>query len=1050
MQSLTGQYVSVIPRTIPSGGVGHVVDFEGTLVAQLAELKRVMLNAHDSCLRSFLDEAAELPPSAPSPVTAHPPTTSPGSSGWLGPRVLVTDLQEGPAVAQATCSENSVESYELSRRSSLTKANGDRNAKQHSPNHKALHAHFDSAVGRATEPSDECEIEDVSEEIRTVEAPEAASGGVTTHNNGNTLQAWGQGSASRPNPHLAVKTHSRTGSKGSSNSAASTNTVPTSALRPEHGDSPPQKASNLSCLASKVTSARVSFIDGSAPGTSDYRGPSCGLSKSVPASAIHSARVSFVNPAPVPGSTQPVIIQTGNGHRIRVNESRSMPNSRRGSQKRPEDMMHDAHSLELQIPSMERISLALDRHLSLQGDSNKRGSLVSRKNERISIEDAIISATDLRSEMAQDFDHFARVSEAPSGVEDGVESQPIDRDSMRSDGAHVGFEPYACWKEKVHRFSVSVKSQKQNPAEDESVHKEMDEDSDDEVAQSKHYSENADDNPRRFSAQRTMNRLLARFMVPPSHKLRILWDMFSAVILFWDFLILPLEFYDLTEVRLLNTMGWVTRLFWTTDFPFSFFTGFQTPSGRVEMRPWKVVRNYLSSLWFPFDILILSFDWLEMAYEELSGFSIARLGRIGKLTRLMRLLRLGRVRRIKNLPTCISSLVFMLNSDFVFVLSEILGIMLMLAGLAHILGCIWYNLGKRDGWVEQDRLETRSLDYRYVTSFSWSLTQLTFGGGGIGLKFDERLFSVGTALVGFLVSVTVVSSITSSMTRLQIIRAGQSSQVSMLNQYLFDNGISTKVALRVQRNAMYALEQQKKNTPESSIELLDLVSEPLRVELHYEIHMPVVCHHPFFKCYNEVNAAAMRRICHVAISTLPLSRGDVLFSTGEVPREPCMYFNLHGKMKYHREGWPEAFKVRLFQHGDWACEAAPWTPWVHHGVMRARAECKLMMIDCKSFQEIAAQFRRNEFYPQKFAQAYLEALNKADPGTLTDLDDANLGVDEICENVFNISQKRLGLKRVGSKHFRRSECRGLERTNSTWSLTKTTGRLVNHRRSFGS
>lgn len=332
----------------------------------------------------------------------------------------------------------------------------------------------------------------------------------------------------------------------------------------------------------------------------------------------------------------------------------------------------------------------------------------------------------------------------------------------------------------------------------------------------------------------------------------------------------------------------------------------------------------------------------------------------------------------------------------------------------------------------------------YVTTFSWSLSALTFGGSSIGVNLGERCFAVGTAFLGFLVSVTVVSSITSSMTRLQIIQATQSSQVSMLNQYLFDHGISTKVALRVQRNAMYALAQQKKNTPESSIELLAVVSEPLRIELHYEIHMPVVCQHPFFKCYNEVNSAAMRRLCHVAVSTLDLSRGDVLFNNGEVPQESCMYFNIHGKMKYSREGWDGPSATVTLSHGDWACEACPWTPWVHYGMMRAKAESKLLLLDSERFQETAAQFQKREFYPRKFAQDFVAALNKADPDTLTDLYDPNLGVEEICENVFELRAKRLLLKRVGSKHFKRSECKGLERSSSNWSVTKTTGRLIRH------
>lgn len=69
-----------------------------------------------------------------------------------------------------------------------------------------------------------------------------------------------------------------------------------------------------------------------------------------------------------------------------------------------------------------------------------------------------------------------------------------------------------------------------------------------------------------------------------------------------------------------------------------------------------------------------------------------------------------------------------------------------------------------------------------------------------------------------------------------------------------EHHISSRTALRVQRNAQYALDEQKRrrrevvdlikkavirrHTPEEDIELLVFLSEPLRVELRYEITMP--------------------------------------------------------------------------------------------------------------------------------------------------------------------------------------------------------------------
>jgi len=47
------------------------------------------------------------------------------------------------------------------------------------------------------------------------------------------------------------------------------------------------------------------------------------------------------------------------------------------------------------------------------------------------------------------------------------------------------------------------------------------------------------------------------------------------------------------------------------------------------------------------------------------------------------------------------------------------------------------------------------------------------------------------------------------------------------------------------------LEEQKRSTPESDIELLALISQPLRVELHYEIYSRTLTAHPLFRRIDE-------------------------------------------------------------------------------------------------------------------------------------------------------------------------------------------------------
>jgi len=256
-------------------------------------------------------------------------------------------------------------------------------------------------------------------------------------------------------------------------------------------------------------------------------------------------------------------------------------------------------------------------------------------------------------------------------------------------------------------------------------------------------------------------------------------------------------------------------------------------------------------------------------------------------------------------------------------------------------------------------------------------------------SIPERLYAVLTLLFAFLASASVVSSITSSMTRLSIATAHDANMIMTLKRYLTDNDISARVALRVQRNASHALEERRRHTPEQDIELLQLVSEPLRVELHFEINQPVLEAHAFFHNYCDVAPGLMRQACHQSISRMQLSRGDVLFSAGEVPKVPRMYFLYAGKLKYDRT----AESHRTVHKGEWACEAVLWTQWMHYGLMRTKTECTLVVLEALIFQNICQQYTSQMDYARSYGKAFVQHINGAEEVELTDLEDPEMDVD---------------------------------------------------------
>merc|ERR1712232_1407561 len=105
------------------------------------------------------------------------------------------------------------------------------------------------------------------------------------------------------------------------------------------------------------------------------------------------------------------------------------------------------------------------------------------------------------------------------------------------------------------------------------------------------------------------------------------------------------------------------------------------------------------------------------------------------------------------------------------------------------------------------------------------------------------------------------------MTKAHLITNAQAQQLVALRRYLGENLISPGLARRLQLSAQHALVEQQRAMPEDKVDLLRLVSEPLRMDLHFEQYGIWLSVHPFINLYMEECPAEMRKICHVAVST---------------------------------------------------------------------------------------------------------------------------------------------------------------------------------------
>mmetsp|Transcript_86787 Transcript_86787/g.210493 ORF Transcript_86787/g.210493 Transcript_86787/m.210493 type:complete len:660 (-) Transcript_86787:85-2064(-) len=464
---------------------------------------------------------------------------------------------------------------------------------------------------------------------------------------------------------------------------------------------------------------------------------------------------------------------------------------------------------------------------------------------------------------------------------------------------------------------------------------------------------------------------LQRAMLQPSSLTHLVWSCCGLVLILFDVVSIPLEFFEPEETAFMSCMWWIIRLFWTMDIARAFLTGRMGSNGELEMRFKKVASLYLSSWRLPVDLLTVACDWVLLLMPGTSGATLTGLW----LTRTVRIVRLLRVSKVSEIEGYCTEFIQTESGALIVHMTKM---MLVLVVAAHVIACIWYKVGMREGdsesagWVFHYRVLDASLEDRYTWAMYWSLSQFTGENIFAPHNSAERSFAVFVLLVAFLLSALFVSSITTSMTRLTIVAGKQPLQIVALRRFLFDKGISTSLFVRMQRNAQQALQEKKKAAPE----LLALISEPLLIEFHFELYSPALLEHPFLLYYHEVNPACIRKICHAAVSTLLLLKGDILFRDNETPAPARMlYVPEAGQLQYHVYGArPQSLSGNL-----WLCEPVLWTTWVHCGTLVAEASCKVLALDAERFRKVMSSIPTRD--AGKYAAAFVRQLNRVDQPT---------------------------------------------------------------------
>jgi len=297
-------------------------------------------------------------------------------------------------------------------------------------------------------------------------------------------------------------------------------------------------------------------------------------------------------------------------------------------------------------------------------------------------------------------------------------------------------------------------------------------------------------------------KILRRVLCTPDSPRRLVWDVCSALLLFYDIIVIPLGAFNLEESSFLVAMDWLTLLFWTCDVGWSFCTGF-IQGGVTIMHPTKIALQYLGG-WFWLDLIVILPDWGFTLYGAINSAETSGAGDSAGILRAIRVVRVVRLLRLAKLRKLLQMLKDNITSEKAFVAMYILQLLFLLVFVNHFLGSAWYAIGdygksqKGPNWITADGFATESLFSRYAVSFEWSLSHFALGSiNTMPTNVGERAFAIPVLLFGMLMFSLMTAAVTSSIMRLQSSSSEQTRQLWLLRRYLTQNNVPSNVVVKV-------------------------------------------------------------------------------------------------------------------------------------------------------------------------------------------------------------------------------------------------------------
>lgn len=463
----------------------------------------------------------------------------------------------------------------------------------------------------------------------------------------------------------------------------------------------------------------------------------------------------------------------------------------------------------------------------------------------------------------------------------------------------------------------------------------------------------------------------------PRSKVRIFWEVLGMFLLFCDVIWLPLQAFEIPPSVAFSTLQ---TIFWTLDIPSGFLTGYYKEDGKLDLKFANIASRYSKSWLLP-DLLLVGNDWVVSAIMWLgvggnSQYgSLMRTAKAAKLARNLRCLRLLRIAKLREvLLVCFQNIC----SEGSSLLLEMALSAFSCVLLNHFVACLWFHLGKmqsEDSWIQKHGVESADVLAQYFYSFHWSLTQFTPASMEVfPCNTKERIFTVVVILFAMLTFSSFVSSISSGMTRLRMMKSERSKPDFALRSFLRDNRISRSLSIRITRHVSMAIKMNRKFIPMEEVQQLRVLPVSMHLALQTELYSPWLNKHPFFNKYLTMDPEAVRELFTSVLQRQAYAAHDLVFKRGDLASQ--MHFVTRGLLRYQLPGGDTTSRSQFLplEEGSWLSEAALWLPWVHRGPATVLLDSEVAILNAKKFAKLTIKYPDTYDLARTRAHVFLNML----------------------------------------------------------------------------